>query len=943
MGFYTSRDEHAEYVGGGPLATHAQNTVGCGAPTLREPSAHRFGAIVIAGLAVAVGLAQTTVRVSLSYTGEQGNLGGEEPVMSPDGRFVVFISGSSNLVPFDTNNRGDIFRRDRATAETIRINLRDGGTLQQMDGFSEDPALSADGRHVAFRSDSRRLVLGDTNGVYDIFVRDTLTQRTVRVSVSSAGEQANDRSFAPALSADGRWVAFYSAASNLVAGDTNEIPNVFIHDRDPDRNGVFDEGNGITEWIDRGTDGFGIVAGAGGWTPEISADGRYVAFVGGLNAVLPTGRRTFSFSIFMHDRLEQRTWLASVGPNGEHPDRHCYNPAISADGRYVAFDTTSSTLVERDTNFTRDVFVHDNVTGVTERVSVTWRGAQTLAHSYEPSLSADGRFVAYRSQEVTLVPGDTNTWADVFVYDRWSGRVMRASLGHQGQQPLLWSNSPAISADGRQVVFESFADNLVPGDTNQAPDVFVRDLGPCVDFVLYDGNCDGAIDERDIDALMLALASPKEYARRYPGCEPLCALDANADGRLDGADVDPLVERVRGRPAPRDQVIYHVTPLGIPAGTFKAIPYKFNERGQVAGLATRTNFVRTPFLWDPIEGYRLLGVLPGDPPVNGGGLDVNNLGHVVGSTSAVPGAGHVFFWTPEAGMIGMGRDALSANAVNDQDEAVGHGSFGRGQEAYIWDPWNGLTVIGDLPGGGVFAVANDINNSIQVVGTSDGGRSSEAFLWDPFNGIRTLGDIPGGGYARDATDINENGRITGGADTFAGPQAYTWHANEGFTLLGNLPGSAPSSAGYGINDDGIVVGLAGTSRAPNPSGFEFIWTREHGMRSLWDLIAPSTPWELRLIQGFLKIDNTGRILGAVNAVGEAQQPVILTPFIIGDMNCDATVNGADIDPFFLALGDYARYEVQYPNCHGDWAGDVNQDARFDAADIDLFFQLLGGG
>src|SRR6266446_1314542 len=236
-------------------------------------------------------------------------------------------------------------------------------------------------------------------------------QTTERVSVTSGGTEGNGASLGSALSADGRFVAFDSAATDLVAGDTNGVSDVFVHDRQ----------TGATE--------------------------RVSVASGGAQGNASSGLIGFAFP-----------------------------PALSADGRFVAFVSYATNLVPGDTNGATDVFVHDRQTGMTERVSVASDGTQANNASSYPALSADGRFVAFQSDATNLVAGDTNGATDVFVHDRQTGTTERVSVASGGTQGNGFSAGPALSADGRFVAFHDTATNLVAGDTNGASDVFVHEL-----------------------------------------------------------------------------------------------------------------------------------------------------------------------------------------------------------------------------------------------------------------------------------------------------------------------------------------------------------------------------------------------------------------------------------------------------------------------------------
>jgi Tol biopolymer transport system component len=187
------------------------------------------GSLVVAAAGPAAAQGATTQRVSVSTAGEQANKLGFGAAISADGRYVAFSSEASNLVPGDTNGTSDVFVRDLGTGATSRVSVSGAGDEANNESFGA--AISADGQHVAFLSEASNLVSGDTNAKFDVFVRDLGTGSTSRVSVSTAGEQANDHSYDLAISADGRYVAFSSEASNLVPGDTNGTSDVFVRDR----------------------------------------------------------------------------------------------------------------------------------------------------------------------------------------------------------------------------------------------------------------------------------------------------------------------------------------------------------------------------------------------------------------------------------------------------------------------------------------------------------------------------------------------------------------------------------------------------------------------------------------------------------------------------------------------------------------------------------------
>jgi Tol biopolymer transport system component len=425
--------------------------------------------LVTLAVALLAGAARAgvTERVSVSSSGEQGNNWSYGFSISADGRFVTFDSGASNLVPGDTNGAWDAFVRDRLTGTTERVSVSTAGV--QGNGGSGMPSISADGRFVAFASGASNLVPGDTNGECDVFVRDRLTGKTELVSVSSAGEQGNDGSDEPSISADGGFVAFQSYASNLVPDDTSGYyHDIFVRDRltgTTERVSVSSAGeqaNWDSEW------------------PCISADGRFVGFDSEASNLVPGDTNGHS-DAFVRDRLTGQTERVSVSSAGEQGNATSGLASVSADERFVAFASVASNLVPGDTNAGTypatgwDVFVRDRLIGTTERVSVSSAGQQVTGDSAWPSISADGRFVAFYSYASTLVPGDTNGQPDIFVRDRLTRTTELVSVSSAGEEGNSGSFFASISADGRLVAFDSWATNLVPGDTNGSPDVFVRD------------------------------------------------------------------------------------------------------------------------------------------------------------------------------------------------------------------------------------------------------------------------------------------------------------------------------------------------------------------------------------------------------------------------------------------------------------------------------------
>jgi len=428
-----------------------------------------LGVTVIAVLVPA--LAGTTQRVTVSSLGVQGN--SDSWCEAVNGRFVAMQSNASNLVPNDTNGGTDVFVRDLLLQTTERVSISTlghqsfGGLMSPFEGVWPAAAISENGSCVAFTSAARDLVPWDCNDRYDVFVRDRLLVTTERVSVSTAGEQGNDDSGSDssmAMSADGRYVVFVSRASNLVPNDLNGQADVFVRDRLL--------GATECESVDWQT-GEPAANGQCGDCVGISPDGRFVAFSSWSPYLVPNDTNSLR-DIFLRDRQLGETYLISVDSNEQQADDVSEAPRVSADGRFVVFESWASNLVADDTNGWLDVFLRDRLLGTTARLSVSNTGEQGNGHSSDPSISADGRFVAFNSDASNLVPGDTNQAFDAFVVDLLKDTIARVSLTSAGEQ--TGGGRGGISPDGGSAGLVGWASDFVEGDTNNALDGFVRNL-----------------------------------------------------------------------------------------------------------------------------------------------------------------------------------------------------------------------------------------------------------------------------------------------------------------------------------------------------------------------------------------------------------------------------------------------------------------------------------
>jgi Tol biopolymer transport system component len=415
------------------------------------PTIITLAALVLVSTAPSATTARTT-RVSVSTSQQQGDRPSWTAGVSASGRFVAFTSQATDLVRGDTNDRQDAFVIDRKNGRTQRVSVSSSGAQAKAgpnpDGGSAALGISANGRYVLFRSDASNLVPGDTNGKMDAFVCDRATGKTRRIPPAGLGV------YAGALSANGRY-AVLQADENVYRYDLRR------------------------RHLRR------LTAGANGWSeePSISAGGRYVAFTS-IASKLVRGDTNKLPDVFVRDVHTGKTTRVSVTSAGRQGVGKKYSngsngPTISSDGRYVAFHSDMTNLVPRDTNGVFDIFVHDRLSGKTQRVSVSSAGVQSNAESGSgASFSSDDRYVAFSSLATNLVASDRNDITDVFIRDLGKHRTQLVSLGMHGQgDDASWVGlGAAFTRDGRYILFASWAANLVPGDTNGVADVFVRDL-----------------------------------------------------------------------------------------------------------------------------------------------------------------------------------------------------------------------------------------------------------------------------------------------------------------------------------------------------------------------------------------------------------------------------------------------------------------------------------
>lgn len=543
-------------------------------------------------------LTTAITRVSVATGGVQatGGFGSDDPAVSADGRYVVFHSSATNLVSPDNNGTSDLFLHDRQTGATERVSLSTAGA--EVDGDSGLSSVSADGRYVAFENDSSNIAAGfggglphvflrdrvantttwvsdngngdhlsprisddgrfiiyssesddlvapDTNGfARDAFLWDRTTSLNAIVSVDSAGVQGNSDSggfsAGVAISTDGTSVAFESAATNLVVGDANGIEDVFVRDLS------------LTETTLGSTSQYGSQANAATSFVALSADGRVVAYSSAASNLLPNDTNGQS-DVFVANSRSRTLELVSVGPGGVLGNGPSGAPALSGDGSLVAFDSTADNLVAGDGNITSDVFVFDRQSGTTERVSVTSGGVEGNNMSFSPSLSRDGRYVAFISYASNFDPNDSNLARDVFLHDRQTGLTEAVSkidgsqtLGNDESGDMRFlGDGRYVSDDGRFIAFDATATDLVAGDGNLARDVFVRDRTTSRTILVSQATSGGP---GNLDSFGAAMTPDGRFVAFISDANNLVVADNNGSRDVFLADLlDPnnlVIERV---------------------------------------------------------------------------------------------------------------------------------------------------------------------------------------------------------------------------------------------------------------------------------------------------------------------------------------------------------------------------------------------------------------
>ncbi|MBN1374198.1 PD40 domain-containing protein [Candidatus Dojkabacteria bacterium] len=441
----------------------------------------------------------TTVLVSREMSGAECSVGSHGASLSSDGRYVVFTSQCALFVPSDSNGQTDVFMKDLVTGTFTRLSTDSSGGEISTETYSA--VISANAQYVVFMSPSSEYVPGDANGTYDIFRKDISTGAVLRMSISTEGVDSDDMSSNPAISADGQYIVFDSMATNLILN--NLYPgktDVYIRDvqssttsvigystTEPDGdvmgNSLSSDGRYLAFWSDATNfvnddinycsdifvkdminETYTLVSTSSSGEqgdndssspPKISGNGRYVVFSSEATNFVDIDTNNFA-DVFIKDLETSTIEMVSVSSSGTQSDSSSYGLDISDDGRYVIFRSDATTLVDNDTNGLTDLFLRDRVSGTTTRVNVSPLGEQSDAEVMYSSISGDGNFIVFSSAATNIVDDDFNGNSDVFLHNRVTGETQRISFDENGLEFEFGAYTVQISYDGRYVAFGAY-------------------------------------------------------------------------------------------------------------------------------------------------------------------------------------------------------------------------------------------------------------------------------------------------------------------------------------------------------------------------------------------------------------------------------------------------------------------------------------------------------
>ncbi len=414
-----------------------------------------------------------TALVSHTSSGQGGNSWSQWAAISHTGRFVAFTSDANDLVVPYVNPSYDVFLHDRQTGAVELISASTNGL--PTDGPSIMPSLSGDGRYVCFNSGTTNLVQPPAIGFFSIYVRDRLTGTTELVSVNDQGIQANNTSEFSSISADGRYVAFGSYADNLEPGHpTAGIRDLYRHDRQTSKTILVSRGFGGT-WANSSTS-----------ENAISGDGRFVAFSSQADNLIQGGTTPGRQHIYVYDSQSGAISLASADANGFEADGVSFKPALSADGRFLAFETSSTNILQPTSAGATIVVLRDLTSGAILDVNKDSLGQPISWPTSQPTLSADARFVSFGSGPV--LPAHSG---QRYVRDRLLGKTIAVCSMENGTNPIVGAYEAMLSGDGTSVALLS--GHALVSSVADGAQVYVRGIGAPIAYCQAKTNSQGCM------------------------------------------------------------------------------------------------------------------------------------------------------------------------------------------------------------------------------------------------------------------------------------------------------------------------------------------------------------------------------------------------------------------------------------------------------------------
>ena len=412
--------------------------------------------------------ANNIIRVSNNLSGTISNGPAYKPVISGNGAYIAFESEATDLITGDTNGEGDIFLYRVSTGYISRIS--EPFAVGEPNGHSRDPSISETGNYTAFTSEADNLVANDTNGFSDIFVFNRTSQTLRMVSIASDDTPANFFSYNPAISASGRFIVFGSYATNLTTPPPTPFNQwqVYLHDRNPDLDAVWDEPGQIMTIPVSINDNGDLANNFAGSTGRlaVSNDGMTIAFVSSADNLVPNDTNGVD-DVFIHRRDPDNNFIpdepglvetvrVSVSSLGVQGDMASYDVQMSADGDLIVFSSQATNLVPNDTNGRSDVFVHNRPFGTTTRVSVSSSGAENQGDSGSPEITANGRYITFHANDSTLTnPTCTAILDCVYRHDRTTHVTELITFEEDGSPSWGHTYQPAINDSGNRIAFLS--------------------------------------------------------------------------------------------------------------------------------------------------------------------------------------------------------------------------------------------------------------------------------------------------------------------------------------------------------------------------------------------------------------------------------------------------------------------------------------------------------